>query len=376
MRKAHTTERMNTIVIGGGQAGLSVGYHLARHGVPFAILDASARVGDAWRNRWDSLRLFSPRRFSGLDGLPFPGDPHSFPTKNEMADFLEAYAKTFSLPVRSGVRVDRLSRLGDGFVAVAGDQRFEADHIVVAMSSLQQPRRPPFARQLDPRILQMHSFEYRNPSQLRPGAVLLVGVGNSGAEIAIELSRTHRTILAGRPSGEIPFRIDGAAARLGAARLMFRVLFHRVLTIATPLGRRVRPHVLHHAAPLIRQKEKDLLAAGVERVGRVVGVRDGRPLLEDGNAVDAANVIWCTGFHPAFSWIDLPVFDENGDPRHHGGVVADAPGLYFVGLHFLYAFSSEMIHGVGRDAARIAKTIARRPSTVARPAVSDAARVA
>jgi putative flavoprotein involved in K+ transport len=374
---SQTTERVNTIVIGGGQAGLSVGYHLTQRGVPFVILDASARVGDPWRNRWDSLRLFTPRRFAGLDGLRFPGDRHSFPTKDEMADFLETYAKTLALPVRSGVRVERLSRLGDRFVAVAGDRRFEADNVVVAMSTLQQPRRPPYASQLDSRIVQLHSFEYRNPSQLQPGPALVVGVGNSGAEIALELSPTHRTILAGHPTGQVPFNIDGLGARLFGTRLTLRVVFHRLLTIDNPLGRLVRPHMLHHGAPLIRRKMKDLTAAGIDRVARVVGVRDGLPLLEDGKVVDdVANVIWCTGFHPAFSWIDLPVFGEDGDPRHQGGVVADEPGLYFVGLHFLYAFSSEMIHGVGRDAARIANTIAQRPSTAAASPVAVTARVA
>lgn len=376
MSHSHTTERVHTIVIGGGQAGLSVGYHLARLGVPFVILDASARIGDTWRNRWDSLRLFTPTRFAGLDGLRFPGDPNAFPTKDEMADYLEMYAKTFSLPVRSGVRVDRLSRLGDRFLAVAGDRRFEADTVVVAMGTHQQPRRPPYASQLDPRIVQLHAGEYRNPSQLKPGAALVVGVGNSGAEIAIELSRMHRTILAGRPIGQVPFNIDGLGARLLMTRLTLRVVFHRLLTIDTPLGRRVRPHVLHQGAPLIRRKIRDLDAAGIERVGRVVGVRDGAPLLEDGRTVDAANVIWSTGFHPGFSWIDLPVFGDDGDPRHHAGVAADEPGLYFVGLHFLYAFSSEMIHGVGRDAARIVKTLAQRSPASAAATVAAAARVA
>ena len=363
MADTHMTEQVNTIVIGGGQAGLSVGYHLQRLGVPFMILDASARIGDAWRHRWDSLRLFTPRRFAGLDGLKFPGDRHSFPTKDEMADFVQMYAKTFALPVRSGVRVQRLSRLGDRFVAVAGNQRFEADNVVVAMSTHQQPRRPPFAADLDPRIVQLHSFEYRNPAQLQPGPALVVGVGNSGAEIAFELAGSHRTLLAGRPTAEFPLDIEGRSARLFGTPLTLRVVFHRLLTIDTPIGRRVRPRVIHSAAPLLRRKMKHLAAAGVEGVTRIVGVRDGLPVVDGGRTLDVANVIWCTGFHPGFSWIDLPVFDDDGDPRHQGGVVASEPGLYFVGLHFLYAFSSEMIHGVGRDAARIAQAIAQRPRT-------------
>jgi putative flavoprotein involved in K+ transport len=360
----HITERVNTVVIGGGQAGLSVGYHLARRGVQFVILDASARVGDVWRRRWDSLRLFTPARHAGLDGLPFPAPPFSFPTKNEMADYLETYARTFALPVRSGVRVDRLSRLGNKFLVVAGDKRFEAENVIVAMAHYQQPRVPHFAAELDPRIVQLHSFDYRNPAQLQAGEVLIVGAGNSGAEIALEaINNGHRTSLAGTETGHVPFRIDGLAARLVLSRLVLRVLFHRVLCIATPIGRKVRPKMLRKAAPLIRIKPWDLAGAGVVRVPRVVGVRNGLPHLEDGRILDVANVVWCTGFDPGFSWLDLPVFGTNGEARHEAGVVPSEPGLYFVGLHFLYAFSSDMIHGVGRDAARIAEAVAARASS-------------
>jgi putative flavoprotein involved in K+ transport len=360
----HITERLNTVVIGGGQAGLSVGYHLATRGVQFAILDASERVGDVWRRRWDSLRLFTPARHAGLDGLPFPAPPFSFPTKNEMADYLEGYARTFALQVRSGVRVDRLSRLGDKFLVVSGDKRIEAENVVVAMAHYQQPRVPHFASQLDPGIVQLHSFEYRNPAQLRAGDVLVAGAGNSGAEIALEtLKNGHQTSLAGPETGHVPFRIDGLAARLVLSRLVLRVVFHRILSIATPIGRKVRPKMLRKAAPLIRIKPWELAGAGVVRVPRVAGVRNGLPLLEDGRILDVANVVWCTGFDPGFSWLDLPVFDTNGEPRHEAGVVPGEPGLYFVGLHFLYAFSSDMIHGVGRDAARIAEVVATRASS-------------
>jgi putative flavoprotein involved in K+ transport len=353
-------QRVNTVVIGGGQAGLSTGYHLARHGVPFVILDAHARIGDSWRTRWDSLRLFTPAKFSGLDGMRFPAAPNNFPTKDEMGDFLEAYAGRFRLPVRSGIRVERVSRTGDGFLVVAGRERYEADNVVVAMANYQRPRVPAFARDLRPDIVQIHSFDYRDPSQLRPGGVLIVGAGNSGAELARELASRHPVCLAGRDVGQIPFRIDGLAGRLLLARLVVRVLFHRILTVATPIGRRVRPKFLHGSGPLIRTKRPDLRAAGVEFAPQVTGVRDGMPVLDDGRALDVANVIWCTGFHPGFSWIDLPVFDANGEPRHARGLVADQPGLYFVGLHFLYALSSTMIHGVGRDAARVAKHIVHR----------------
>jgi len=354
-------ERVQSIIVGGGQAGLSVGYHLARRHVQFVILEGNQRIGDSWRNRWDSLRLFTPAFLDGLAGMRFPAPAGAFPTKDEMADYLEAYAARFELPVRTGVRVDRLSRRGGRYVAVAGDRRFEAEHVVVAMADYQRPRVPPFARDLHPGVVQLHSSEYRNPSQLREGGVLVVGAGNSGAEIALEVARAgHPTWMSGRNVGQLPFRIEGLAARLVLARLVLRVVFHRVLTVKTPLGRKVRPKVLSQGGPLIRVKSKDLAAAGVERVPRVVAVRDGKPALDGGRALAVANVIWCTGFDPGFSWIDLPVFGEDGRPVQEEGVARNEPGLYFVGLHFLYALSSVQIHGVGRDAERIAETIAAR----------------
>jgi putative flavoprotein involved in K+ transport len=358
MAETRATERVNTVVIGGGQAGLSVGYHLATRGVSFVILDAGSRIGEVWRRRWDSLRLFTPARHAGLDGLRFPAPPFSFPTKNEMADYLEAYATHFTLPVRLGTRVERLSRAGNRFLVVAGSYRVEAENVVIAMAHYQRPRVPPFAADLSPAIAQIHSFDYRNPTQLKPGGVLVVGAGNSGAEIALETSRTHETWLAGPDTGHVPFNIEGLAARLVLSRLVLRVIFHRILSIATPVGRRARPKMLRQAAPLIRLKPRDLAAAGVIRTPRMTGVQNGRPLLEDGRVLDITNVVWCTGFDPGFSWIDLPVFGANGEPQHEAGVVTSEPGLYFVGLHFLYAFSSDMIHGVGRDAARVAEAIA------------------
>jgi putative flavoprotein involved in K+ transport len=327
-----------------------------------------------WRKRWDSLRLFTPAKFAGLDGMAFPAPPNYFPTKDEMGDFLEAYARRFALPVRLGVRVDRVSRQGDRFLVVAGSRRLEADNVIVAMANYQKPRVPPFAGELDPTIVQLHSFDYRNPAQLRDGGVLVVGAGNSGAEIALESVRGHQTWLAGRATGHVPFRIDGIAARLLLFRLVLRVLFHRIFTVATPIGRKVRPKMLHRAGPLVRVKPEWLAAAGIERVPRVAGVRNGLPILEDGRVLDVANVVWCTGFQPGFSWIDLPVFASDGAPEHERGIVTSEPGLFFIGLHFLYAFSSTMIHGVGRDAERIANAVAARTQTLEeRPAQASSA---
>jgi putative flavoprotein involved in K+ transport len=355
-------ERVATVVIGGGQSGLAVGYHLARRDLPFVILDASERVGDAWRHRWDSLRLFTPARFNGLPGSPFPGPAHSFPTKDEVADYLDTYAARFELPVRTGVRVTRVSRKGDGFLVEAGDILIEADNVVVAMATDQVPWVPPFAAELDPSIVQLHAGNYRNPSQLQEGGVLVVGAGNSGAEIALDVATAHRTWLSGRDTGHVPFRIDTVAGRL-LVPVVVGFVFHRVLTVNTPIGRKVRPKLLSQGKSLVRIKPKDILAAGVERVPRVKGVREGLPVLEDGRTLEASNVVWCTGFRPDFSWIDLPVFGEEENPKepmHHRGIVATQPGLYFVGLFFLRAGSSALLRGVGTDAEHIVKAIASR----------------
>ena len=360
MAQENSRETFHTIVIGGGQAGLSVGYYLARQGRPFVILDACQRVGDSWRQRWDTLRLFTPARFDGLVGMEFPAPAFSFPTKDEMADYLEAYARHFQLPIRNGIRVERLTRVGNRYVIDAGAHRFEADNVVVAMSSYQVPRMPTFAKELAPNILQMHSSEYRNPQQLKTGSVLLVGAGNSGAEIAIDVATEHQTWMSGRDTGHVPFRIDGAAARLFLVRLMFRVVFHRVLTVRTPIGRSVRRKMFTQGLPLIRVKPKDLARARIQRVPKMTGVANGRPRLEDGRVLDVANVIWCTGFGNGLSWIDLPIFEADGEPRHQSGIVAAESGLYFVGLHFLHSYSSTMIHGIARDAKRIADTIEQR----------------
>ena len=372
MSTTSQSERVETVVVGGGQAGLSVGYHLARRERPFVILEANERVGDSWRKRWDSLRLFTPARYDGIAGMPFPAPPHSFPTKDEMADYLESYAARFALPVRTGTRVERVTREGDRYVVTAGDRRYEADNVVVAMASFQRRRVPAFAAELDPDIVQLHSEDYRNPAQLRDGDVLIVGAGNSGAEIAVELARTgRRTYVAGRDVGQIPFDVTNPAVLRLVVPVIFRVLFHRVLTTSTPMGRKARPHVITKGGPLIRTRSGDLAAAGVERVPRTVGVRGGRPVLEDGRALDVANVIWCTGFEPGFSWIDLPIFDDAVNPRHERGVCTTCDGMYFVGLLFLHAFSSTMIHGVERDAAHVVDAIAararRRPTAAAAP---------
>jgi putative flavoprotein involved in K+ transport len=358
MASSGEVERVETVIIGGGQAGLAVGYHLARLERSAVILDAHERIGDSWRERWDSLRVFTPARYDGLPGWSFPAPAWSYPTKDDVADYLESYSARFQLSVRTGVHVDGLSREDAGYVVTSGLRRYRADNVVVATGGYQAPRIPAFASELDPSILQFHSSEYRNPSQLRDGSVLVVGAGNSGAEIALETSSDHETWLSGRDTGQEPVRAGSLSDRLLTPPFWF--LLSHVLTVRTPMGRKARRQLSDRGLPLARVRRKDLVRAGVERVPRVTGVRHGRPVLEDGAVRGPDNVIWCTGFTHDFSWIDIPVVDRDGEPRHERGVVRTEPGLYFVGLFFLSAGSSSLIGGVGRDARCIAGHIASR----------------
>ena len=222
---------------------------------------------------------------------------------------------------------------------------------------------PGFAAALHPDIHQFHSSAYRRPSQFADGPVLVVGAGNSGVEIALEAAKSgHGTVLAGRHPGNIPFDIEGTLSRVFMERFVIRFMFHRVFTLHTPIGRRIEPKFRAHGGALIRIKPKQLDAAGIERTGRVTGTEEGRPVLEDGRVLDVKTVVWATGFRHDLSWIDTgPLHD--GEPIHERGAVQDRPGLYFVGLHFLYAMSSSMVHGVSRDAEYIAGRIAEDPRT-------------
>ena len=360
------TESFDTVVVGGGQAGLATGYHLARRGRSFVILDASDRIGDPWRQRWDSLRLYSPASHDGLPGMRFPGKRTSYPTANEMAEYLESYAARLELPVRSSTAVESLTVEGGRYVVRSGDRSFEAENVVVATGVMQKPIVPSFAGALDRGITQLHSSDYRNIAQLQEGPVLVVGASHSGADIAYEVATRHRTILSGTDNGQIPVRVDTRRGRMGF-RLLFLAGSH-VLTMDTPMGRKMRHHVRHGGAPLLRYRRKDLLAAGVERVtARTTGVVDGMPELDDGTVVDVRNVVWCTGFEPDFSWIDVPFArEDDGYPVQYRGVVDSAPGLYFVGLVFLHSFASMLVRGTGRDAERVVTHIvSREPSRAA-----------
>jgi putative flavoprotein involved in K+ transport len=297
--------------------------------------------------------------------MPFPAASWSFPGKDEVADYLESYAARFELPVRSGVRVERLSADPAGGYLVATDTgAIRCDNVVVATGTFGRGANIPAAsKELDPSILQLHSSEYRRPGQLRPGPVLVVGGSHSGTDIAYEAALTHPTTLVGRDPGEIPVPWGSRRLRVLFPVLLF--LWRHVVTRRTPLGRKEMAEVRVHGGPMLRVKRADLTARGVVRnEARVVGARDGLPLLADDTVVEAATVVWATGFRQAFDWIAVPVFGEDGWPREYRGVVDEAPGLFFCGLSFQYAFSSMLLAGAGRDAEHLAGRIAARaPST-------------
>ena len=346
MNRSMNRRHWDTIVIGGGQAGLAAGYHLKQRGREFIILDSELQVGDAWRRRWDSLRLFTPSQHDGLPGMPFPGPSGAFPAKDEVAEYLVQYTGRFSLPVEPGVRVSRLIKTTAGFAVTAGNATLTADHVIVATGTNPSPRIPEFAQQLNPSISQIHSSEYKNPDSLPAGETLVVGAGTSGVEIAIELASSRRTFLSGKPTFHIP---DPLLRYAGEAYWLF---ISHVLTVQTPIGRKARKDILKGGGPLIRVSVKEVDAAGVERVLRVTGVHDGHPQLADGRVVPVKSVVWCTGFRPDFSWIEMPVVDESGWPRTERGI-SEVDGLYFVGMLFQFGLTSGLIGGVGRDAQHV-----------------------
>ncbi len=349
-------ERYDTLVVGGGQAGLAVGYHLAARDLDFAILDAEPRIGDSWRGRWDSLRLLTPAAYSGLPGMPFPAAPTHLPDKDEVADYLVRYAERFDLPVHSGTRVEALTTDGTRYVLHTADRRFEADNVVVTTGPFQRPMVPAAAARLAPAIHQLHSSAYRGPFALPEGPTLVVGAGNSGAQIALELARFRKVWLAGRTTRRFPRRVLGRDLYAWTWPLAQR------LTLDTALGRRLDARA-RGGDPLVGQSLAALVAAGVGRVGRVTDARGGLPVCE-GEVLSPRVVVWCTGYTADYGWIALPVFDDTGRPRHHRGVVADAPGLYFVGLRFQHRMTSALLGGVGADAAFVADEVARRSASL------------
>ena len=317
-----TNETVDTVVVGAGQAGLVTAHELTRRGRGCVVLDRAARVGDNWRHHYDSLRLYTTRRYTALPGLPFPGDPDTCPGKDEVADYLAAYAEQLDLPVRTGTGVERVGPAadgGDGFDVTTSHGVIRCRNVVVATGSFgRTPAVPAIAAGLDPGILQLHSSQYRRPGQLRDGAALVVGASHSGCDIAYELAATRDTHLAGRDCGQLPLRWHGDRAPRGLPVVVFA--WRHVMTRRTPIGRRMLPHTRLHGGPMLRVKREHLADRRVVRhLERIESVTDGRPTLADGTVLDVQNVIWSTGYRQRFDWLDLPVIGEDGWPREYRG---------------------------------------------------------
>jgi putative flavoprotein involved in K+ transport len=349
-------ERSEVLVVGGGQAGLSAGYYLRQAEIPFLILEAAPRVGESWRRRWDSLELFTVGRYSELPGLRFPGDRERFAGKDDVADYLESYVRTFELPLRLDATVASLARAHSGGyrAGTADGTEYDASHVIIATGAYQRPYVPDVAEHLDDSVHQLHSAAYRNPDQLPPGDVLVVGGANSGVQIAQELSATRRVQLAvGTKPLRLPRRILGKSLHWWGDHLGL---------IRAPIARFRRSKA---SGDLLvgtgyRQLRRD---HDVELLGRVVGAEGRTVTCADGASVDPAVVIWATGFRPDYSWIEVPVLDDHGEPVHRRGVT-EADGLYFLGMHLQWSLGSSLIGFVRHDAAYLVQHIEHRVRTV------------
>jgi putative flavoprotein involved in K+ transport len=346
---SHATDRYEVIVVGAGQAGLAIGYYLKRQGRRFTILEATDAPAAAWRQRWDSLRLFTPARYDSLPGRAFPGDPDSYPGRDDVVEYLTDYARAFQLPVELNSRVRAVRRTDGGYLVTLDARTYEAEQVVIATGPFQTPRGPTIAEHLDPGIVQLHSTAYRRPDQVPPGRVLVVGGGNTGFQIAEELSRSHEVHLSiGSRQTPLPQRIAG--------RDLFRYLeatgAMRVI-VDSPLGKRLR-----HRETLIGSSPRAARRRyGIRLHGRTIDAQGSEVMLSDGGRLAPPAVIWATGFAIDHTFVQVPVFDDAGRLMHRRGVTA-APGLYFLGLTWLYTRGSALLGWVKHDAEFIAGRIA------------------
>jgi putative flavoprotein involved in K+ transport len=342
------TERYDVAVIGAGQAGLAIGYYLAEQGRRFVILERGDDVAPAWRDRWDSLTLFTPRRFDSLPGLDFPGDPDGYPGRDEVVAYLQRYADAFDLPVRSMTTARRLFRDDDRFVIELDGGRIAADQVVIATGPFQQPRVPRFSDRLGGDVVQMHSMSYRKPTDLPGGRTLVVGGGNTGFQIAEELVATRATHLAiGSRQVPLPQRFLG--------RDLFWWLTKTGLidkSVETRLGKRA-----NDKDTLVGSKPSKSKRLGVVVHGRAAGASGRTVTFEDGGSLDVDSVLWATGFRSDYHWVDLPITGSDGRVKHTRGVT-QIPGLYMLGLEWQYTRGSALLGWVKDDAAFIADQIA------------------
>ena len=345
------TKHHDVVVVGGGQAGLAIGYQPAKQGTDFTILEAAAEPAAAWRERWDSLKLFTSARYDSLPGMEFPGDPDRYPTRDEVVDYLTGYAREFDLPVELNNRVRAVRRLNDGYVVELDDRAYEARQVVIATGPFQTPFVPPIAEELGDDVVQMHSTGYRSPVSVPDGRVLVVGGGNTGFQIAEELSASREAHLAiGSRQTPLPQRVLG------------RDLFWYLDAMGL-----IRKTTASRIGKLMRKREDTLIGSsprgarrhGIELHGRAVGAAGSTIGFADGTDLDVRGVIWATGFRVDHSWIDVPVFDEGGRAVHERGVTR-SPGLYFLGQLWQHTRGSALLGWVKDDAAYIAERIERR----------------
>jgi putative flavoprotein involved in K+ transport len=360
-RVSENAQHYDVVVVGGGQAGLAIGYYLAERDRKFVILEREDDVAPAWRGRWDSLTLFTPRRYDSLPGLDFPGEPEGYPGRDEVVAYLRGYAARFDIPLRLGTAANGLSREGERFVVDLGDRKITADQVVVATGPFQEPLVPGFASGLSAEVVQMHSTGYRKPDDLPAGRTLIVGGGNTGYQIAEELAATRETHLA----------VGGRQMPL-PQRLLGRDLFWWLTktgvihtSVETKLGQRAS-----QKETLIGSKPSKAKRHGVILHGRAAGAAGRTVSFEDGGAVEVDGVIWATGFRSDYAWIDLPITDERGRVTHTRGVT-EVPGLYMLGLQWQFTRGSALLGWVKDDAAFIAGEIdayaASTPHTTAVP---------
>jgi putative flavoprotein involved in K+ transport len=344
--------RYDIAVVGAGQAGLAIGHALAEQEKRFVILEAADSVGSAWRNRWDSLVLFTSRRYDALPGLEFPGDPNGYPTRDEVAAYLERYAEQFELPVELSTPVRSLSKDTDGFVLEANGRTIRADAVVVATGAFQTPIVPAIAGGLATEIVQMHSAGYRRPTDVPEGRVLVVGGGNTGFQIAKELAGSREVHLAiGSRQTSLPQRLLGRDVFWWLTKVGLLTK-----TVESRIGRRARGR-----DTLIGSSPRDAKRRGIVVRERAVGAEDRTVSFADGSKLEVDAVIWATGYRSDHSWIDLPFEGDDGRLRHRRGVT-DVPGLYFLGLSWQHTRGSALLGFVADDAAFIAGQLEREPS--------------
>jgi putative flavoprotein involved in K+ transport len=339
-------------VIGGGQSGLATGYYLQKKNIDFLILDAEIQTGDSWRGRWNSLRLFTPAWNNAMPGYPFPGNQHSFPTKDQAADFLRDYKERFDLPVLYDARVLMVKKSKYGFQVFLKDRTLETQNLVIATGNYTIPKIPAFARALKSDIRQLHSSDYKSPADLPNGNVVVVGAGTSGFQIAMDLIDKKRTVfISGKPTPQIPNFV------LKYFGKQFVWVNKHILNTNTPMGRKFQSVIMQgRGAPLIHISPETAKQAGVKILQRLKGVEDGWPVTENDEVIGASAIIWCTGFHPDYSWLDLPeAIAANGYPKISRGISLKYGGLYFVGSSFQHSLTSTWMGGVGRDAAYVVK---------------------